>query len=76
MTGEVFESDQFPFSYTKEPVVDKNKSKSNETYFEDGSTLLMGGTRSAQFYFINLETANRLFDNYFTIQPHTRFLDE
>mgnify|MGYP001174396736 FL=1 len=66
--GVVFESDQFPFSYTKEPVIDKNKvvhQKSNEiTYFEDGSTLLMGGTRSAQFYFINLETANRLFDNY------------
>lgn len=66
--GVVFESDQFPFSYTKEPIVDKNKivhKKSNEkTYFDDGSLLLGGGTRSAQFYFINLDTAKKLFDNY------------
>jgi len=64
----VFESDQFPFSYTKEPFTNKNKivhRKDNKiTYSEDGSVLLMGGTRSAQFYFINLETAKKLYDNY------------
>ncbi len=66
--GVVFESDQFPFSYTKESVVNKNsivQQKSNdETYFDDGSLLLGGGTRSAQFYFINFDTAKKLHDNY------------
>ena len=66
--GVVFESDQFSYSYTKESPVSLNTTiykKSNEiTYKSDGEPHLLGGSRSAQFYFLNQTTAKKLYDNY------------
>ena len=66
----VFESDQkfLNFSYTEEGLIDKNKllyEKNNEiTYKEDGTIRLHGGSRSAQFYYLNLACAKKLHKNY------------
>jgi len=64
----VFECDQFPFSYSGEPLTTNNNlihKKSNEiTYQESGEILLGGGSRAAQFYFVNLDAAKKLYDNY------------
>lgn len=66
----VFESDQriLNFEYTKEGPVSKNKllyKKNNDiTYREDGSIILHGGSRSAQFYFLNNACAKKLYENY------------
>ena len=39
--------------------------KSNEiTYDESGKILLHGASRSAQFYYLNYQTAKKLYENY------------
>ena len=66
----VFESDQkyLNFDYTGEETVTSNKliyKKNNEvTYDKNGYILLHGGSRSAQFYYLNYETAEKLYQNY------------
>ena len=66
----VFESDQkyLNFDYTGEESVSSNKliyKKNNEvTYDKNGYILLHGGSRSAQFYYLNYETAEKLYQNY------------
>ena len=68
--GVVFESDQkyLDFEYTMESPVYSYKllyKKSNEiTYDESGKVLLHGGSRSAQFYYLNYQTAKKLYENY------------
>lgn len=66
----VFESDQkyLDFEHTMEYPVYSHKllyKKSNEkTYDESGKILLHGGSRSAQFYYLNYQTAKKLYENY------------
>ena len=66
----VFESDQkyLNFDYTREGEVLKDKliyKKNNEISYDDnGNILLHGGSRSAQFYYLKLETAMKLYENY------------
>ena len=66
----VFESDQkyLDFEHTMESPVYSHKllyKKSNEiTYDESGKILLHGGSRSAQFYYLNYQTAKKLYENY------------
>ena len=56
------------FDYTGEETVTSNKliyKKNNEvTYDKNGYILLHGGSRSAQFYYLNYETAEKLYQNY------------
>jgi GR25 family glycosyltransferase involved in LPS biosynthesis len=66
----VFESDQriLNYNYTNEGSVNNNKllyKKNNDiTYREDGSVILHGGSRSAQFYFLSNSCAKKLYEHY------------